>query len=489
MTPSWKKASILASCITVMFAAAACSSGEGGSKPQEPAGASANPGASGDTANVYAENGLPKDQKVTLKFAYWENGMGREWIDYAIDTFKKKFPNVSFDTTYSPTINTITGTKIAAGSDNDMFDIFSYSLPSPADSVNLAKGGKLEPQDDLWDRKAYDGNGKTLRDLAQAGTADTNDKILGKTYAMPIVVSGTGLYFNKALFEKNGWNQNPKTWSEFLKLVDDIKAKNMIPITYPGKYPDYLYYSFGFHKFFERAEIGGNLKAFESNYRDYKTPYYASPESIDMHNRIYELGKKGAFPQGVAALSHTQSQMQLLQGQAAMVSTGVWVENEMKDSTPEGFRWGYMSVPTSDSPNATNWIRQSARGQYYIWAAKPELNKKWAKEFIVWMWNLDVQRQLGEKAGSVPIRNDYMSDQSRADKLPGVIKESMAFMKTNKTRSESGARSVTLTDPAAEQARKYMLDELNNIASGKKEPASVLQEAEALLKKAVGAQQ
>ncbi|MCU6710594.1 extracellular solute-binding protein [Paenibacillus sp. J5C_2022] len=482
-----KKASIMASCMLLLFTVAACSS-EGGNNPKATEGAGNTPEAVNETASVYPENGLPKDEKVTLKFAYWENGMAREWIDYAIDTFTQKFPNVSFVTTYSPTIKTITGTKIAAGNDDDMFDIFSYVLPSPGDAVNLANGGKLEPQDDLWERKAYDGNGKTLRELAQSGAADTNDKINGKTYAMPIVLSGTGLYFNKSLFEENGWNQNPKTWDEFLKLVDDIKAKDMIPITYPGKYPDYLYYSFGFHKFFERAESRGNLKAFDSDYREYKTPYYASPESIDMHNRIYELGKKGTFPQGVAALSHTQSQMQLLQGHAAMVSTGIWVENEMKDSTPEGFRWGYMSVPTGDSPDDTNWIRQAARGQYYIWAAKPELNKKWAKEFIVWMWNLDVQQQLGEKAGSVPIRSDYMSDQTRAEQLPGVIKETMAFMSANNTRSESGSRNVTLSDPGAEQAKKLVLEALNNIASGKQEPESVLREAEDLLKKAVAAQ-
>jgi N-acetylglucosamine transport system substrate-binding protein len=45
-------------------------------------------------SEVYEENGLPKNEKVTLKIAVFEGGMGREWCDYAMDTFEAKFPNV-----------------------------------------------------------------------------------------------------------------------------------------------------------------------------------------------------------------------------------------------------------------------------------------------------------------------------------------------------------------------------------------------------------
>ncbi|BBH24250.1 hypothetical protein Back11_55950 [Paenibacillus baekrokdamisoli] len=439
-------------------------------------------------SDVYPENGLPKNEKVTLKFAYWENANGREWIDYAMDTFKKKFPNVSFETTYSPKIDTIIGTKIAANNDDDMFDIFAnFVTGGPSTILSLAEAGKIEPQDDLWAHKAFDNEGKTLKEL-QSGIYEGAPKVLGKVYAFPFGQSVSGLFYNKVLFEKNGWNENPKTWGEFNDLVDKIKASGLIPITYPGKYPVYLSFSFGIAQQYEMAEINGSLDAFDDTYRNYKTPFYTSPESLELYKRIYELGKKKAFPNGVAALTHTQSQMQLLQGQAALASTGEWVQNEMKDSIPDGFKWGFMLAPMGDNPESTKYYQSYASGGHYIWAAKPEINKKWAKEFLAWIWNLDVQQRFAEKAGSLPVRSDFMNDPALIDKLQDAPKAILNYWKNNKVKGTTDSRNVTLTDPNAEKARKSVEEMLNDVASGKLDPAPKLQEAEDMLNKAIAAQ-
>ncbi|BBH23527.1 sugar ABC transporter substrate-binding protein [Paenibacillus baekrokdamisoli] len=487
-------------CLLLVSTTAACSNGKNNSQApnnQEsttaPTNSTVNSDAStnGSESNVYPENGLPKDKKVTLKFGYWENASGREWIDYAIETFTKKYPNVSFDTTYSPKIDTITATKIAAKNDDDMFDIFSNLLPgggnANAMATSLVEAGKLEPQDDLWDHKALDNEAKTLKEL-QSGIYEGRTLILGKMYAIPYGQSITGLYYNKALFEKNGWNQNPKTWSEFKALIDTIKAAGTIPITYPGKYPGYLDFSIGIAKMFEIAEINGNLDKFNDDYRNFKAPFYASPESLDVYNRIYELGQKKAFPDGVAALTHTQSQMQLLQGQAALASTGEWVQNEMKDSIPDGFKWGFMLVPMGDNPDSTKYYQSYAGGGHYTWAAKPELNKKWAKEFLVWLWNLDVQQRFAEEAGGLPVRTDFMDDAALVEKLQDAPKAVLEYLKNNNVKGTSESRSVTLTDPNSEKARKLVEETVNDIASGKQDPQPKLQEAENLLAKAIAAQ-
>jgi len=440
-------------------------------------------------SDVYPENGLPKNEKVTIKYAVWENGNGREWIDYAMDTFKKKFPNVSFDVTYSPTIDTITSTKIAANNDNDMFDLFSNFITGGGDAVlSLVKTGKIEPQDDLWDHKAYDNSGKTLKEL-QSGVYEGAQKIMGKMYALPSGQSIMGLFYNKALFEKNGWNQNPKTWSEFTALVDTIKEAGLIPITYPGKITGYLKFILGLASQYTLAEINGNLDVFNDIYKNNKSPYYTSPEVMGVYQRIYELGQKNAFPNGVAALTHTQSQMQLLQGQAAMAATGEWVQNEMKDSIPDGFQWGYMLIPMSDNPDDVKYYQSYLQGGHFIWAAKPELNKKWAKEFLVWTWNLDVQQIYAEKGGSIPVRSDYVNDPVLVEKLQVAPKAVLQYLKGNNVKGVIEARDVSLTDPNAEKARKLIEDDsMNDIALGKLDPAPKLQEAEKLLEKAIAAQ-
>lgn len=477
-------------CMMLVISLAACSGKNETEKPSASESSAPVDEGNKDTPaepEVYPENGLPKDEKITLKFAVWEAGMGREYIDYAMETFTAKFPNISFDVTYSPTVQTIVTTKVAANDDEDMFDIF---MAEPSGGLlPLVQEGKLESQEDLWDHKVYDGNGKTVKELTMDGIYEGSPRVLDETYTLPISVMSGGLFFNKNLFEEHGWNSNPKTWDEFLQLGEDIKAKGIIPITYPGVYSFYLANGLtGPWKLFELAELNNNLEKFEDDFRNFKLPQWTATENLELWNRMYEMGKRGFFPNGVAALNHTQSQMQVLQGKAAMVSTGIWVENEMKDATPEGFEWGFLSPPMGDDPESTKWIQLSASTGILIWANKPELNKKWAKEFSVWLWNMDVQESIAEFAGSLPIRKDFGDDQARLDKLQGAPKEMLEYAKRNKIKFESGYRNVRLTDPSYAQAGK-MFDEITNlITTGKEDPKPTLFEGEKLIKKAIEAQ-
>jgi N-acetylglucosamine transport system substrate-binding protein len=196
------------------------------------------------------------------------------------------------------------------------------------------------------------------------------------------------------------------------------------------------------------------------------------------------MGKKGYFPQGIGALSHTQAQMQVMQGKSAMASTGSWVGNEMKEATPDGFEWGYMAVPFTNDPNATVWIQHGAIAGELIWANKPDLNKKWAKEFLVWLWNMDVQEILADKGGVLPARKDFADDPARANKLQAAPKAFLDYVNKHNVRYENAFREVTLTDQAFTQATKLFSESVTQITEGKKDPLPVLKEADSLLQKA-----
>ncbi|WP_378163328.1 ABC transporter substrate-binding protein [Cohnella sp. GCM10020058] len=480
---------LLAVMSTLLAATGTACSGGGNSAEQSSQAPASSSAAASSASDTYPENGLPKNEKVVLKYGFFEGGLGREYIDLAMDSFKKKYPNVSFEVMYSPKINTIIQTKIAANDDENMFDLFNTTLPGGRNAmIPLVQAGKLEPQDDLWDRVVADGNGKTVKELAIPGIYEGALRYFNKSYNLPNVVSNGGLFFNKKLFEKYGWNQNPKTWDEFVQLLADIKAKGIIPMTYPGQYPGYLDNGFGFAKMFELAEQNGTLDTFKKNYETYALPQYLAPETVEVWKRIYELGKKGYFPDGVAALSHTQSQMQMLQGQAAMVLTGDWVQNEMKDSVPPDLEWGYMAVPMGNDPDSTKWISSSTSNGNYIWAAKPELNKKWAKEFSLWLWTLDVQKALAEKGGATPVRQEFVADKTLMESLQSAPKAVLQYMSANKTVVTSQIRTVTLSDPAAAQAEKTLTEAITEITSGKKDPVPVLEQAEKLHTQALEAQ-
>ncbi|WP_364145398.1 hypothetical protein [Paenibacillus sp. LPE1-1-1.1] len=62
-----------------------------------------------------------------------------------------RYTNVTIDINASANMKTILSTKISAADDKYMFDQFNTT--SSAGIVSLAKAGKLEPLDDIWDYK------------------------------------------------------------------------------------------------------------------------------------------------------------------------------------------------------------------------------------------------------------------------------------------------------------------------------------------------
>jgi len=479
----------LLAAVIPMAAVIGCSDGESGSTSPSPTktnSSASNSVPNDDKSDLYPENGLSKTEKVTIKWGYWENGYGRKWADNAIEKFTEKYPNVKFEITSSPVIRDLIGTKMAAKNDNDMFDIISPSFNGDAGTI-AQKEGLFEDLTDLWEREVPDKKGVKLKDVVLPNMMEYSAKIDGKFYQIPMGSYALGLFFDKTLFEKNGWNQNPKTWDEFKKLVTDIKAKGIIPITYPGVYPDYIYFGFRI-KPFELADKNRTIEQFTKDYRASKLPFYNSTESKEMWNRVVELGKLGAFPDGVAAINHTQSQMQLLQGKAALAVTGDWVENEMMDSIPEGFQWGFMSVPFGDSPDDTIWIENGiGAGSMMIWKNKPENVKKWAKEFNMFLMTNEIQAFNG-KFGISPIRNDFSDDPKNLEQLQAAPRAVLEFAKNNKSQFSTTVQDVSFSHPSAARAKKLVEDSIIDMTAGKKDPDGLLEEADKLLKEAIDAE-
>jgi N-acetylglucosamine transport system substrate-binding protein len=424
------------------------------------------------SGEVYAVNGLPTDVEVTLKLGFFEGGMGRAWIDHAIQTFETRFPNVTIDTTYSPNIGTVIEPRIASGDDEEMFDLFAPKVdPQP-----LARAGKIVSQEELWDHEVYDSPGSTLRDVAIGGVYDTAWRIDGENYTVPVAGWIGGLFYDRTFFEENGWNQDPRTFDEFVSLCEDIQSDGVIPISFTGIHK-YNYFAFR-PKMFEIAEANGRLDEVLTNYRNQTGDRYADPANITAHERMHLLGASGFFSPGVEALNHTQSQMQVLRHDAAMVISGSWVENEMKDATPEGFDWGYMALPFTNDPDGTIWTMNGTGEGLLIWAEKPELNVAWSKEFVVWLWNLDVQEQIASSGGQLPVRADFMNDAARAGRVQQAVRSASEYINTHNVRLENMFFAESRSDPMFNQAWQYYEENIVGIVAGGVDPEPILEDAQ-----------
>lgn len=472
------KSFVVVMALTLLaLAVAACSGKSEPAEPNEPApsGQEASTNGTEAVSDTYEENGLPKNENVILKVGFFEAGNGRAWFDYAVESFMEKFPNVKVDITASPKIDTLIQTKVAANNDEDMFDLFSaYWLP-------LAEKGKLEPLDDLWDRELYDTPGKKARDLIAEGLYTNRSRHTdGKGYEFPQSTYVGGLFYDKTLFAEKGWNEDPKTWEEFLQLCEAIKNDGITPIVFSGLY-NYWDYTVGDVKLFEVAEKNGRLDEFTTTFRQSEAPYYTSPEMLEIYEKMVDMGKQGYFGTGLAALNHTQSQMLVLQHKAALVSSGDWIANEMKDSTPDGFEWGYMSLPLISDPSQSLYVQSGAGMNMLVWADKPELNKKWSKELLLWLLNMDNQKALNTWGGALSIRTDFADDPERVKGLNSAHISILDYFKTHTVKLEKGYKEKQAPNvPAVVQARKLWTDNIPLVLEGKKEPKPILEQAEKL---------
>ncbi|MHA6480789.1 extracellular solute-binding protein [Paenibacillus sp. strain BS8-2] len=473
-----KKSSMFVALLTTAALLSACSGNNGNAPGAEATNSpSSNPPAT-EAPAVY-ENGLPKDEKVTLKVGFLEAGYGREWFDHAVSRFTEQYPNVTFDITASPKIPELITTKAAAGDDEDMFDIL-YGLAY----TEFVDANKLEPLTDLFQMQPSDGGGKTLNELIVPGYNVPEQYYKGENWLFPIANYVGGMFYDQKLFKENGWNQSPKTYDEFLALCEAIKSKGIDPIVYSGLY-NYSIFSFD-TKVFELAIDNGN-KEFRSHFENYSGPEFTSAESVEVYNRLYDMGKKGYIGKQSVGMNHTQSQMLALQGKAAMVPSGDWIENEMKESAPDGFEWGYMAVPFSNNPETPIHINNGLSYAFQIWANKPDLSKQWAKEFLVSLMTNEVQQILVDKGGAFPLRSDFMDDPARAANMKPLQKSIATYLSENNVVLELKSRKVVLNSPDYVAAYKHVQDNTALILTGQKEPLPILEEGEKLLLKAVEA--
>ncbi len=455
--------------------------------PKDNTGDTNTPEESQNSGDDTYPNGLSKTEPVVLKLGIADQGNGTAQFDAALKLFQSMYPNVEIETTISADIETIVDTKINAGDDDDMFDLFwSYSR-----NPELIAAGALEPCEDIWDYEFNDTPGTKIRDLAPAGLVDATyypgwpD---GKEHVAIFPAMGTnyyGFFYNKALFEEKGWNQDPQTWQEFLDLCAAIKKDDVVPLISTGVYSYYLTYSLVLPKSFELAHEAGDIDAFTESFQNYGNDFYNNTYLTETWNKIGELGKLGYWHTGLAGMNHTQAQMQVLQGKAAMVASGTWIGNEMADSIPEGFEWGYMMIPFRETKDTPIYIGPAfANAGLVIWANKPETNKAWCKEFLRLMCDMSVQEGAAEGGGIPYIRTDFADNAEGMGLLHESARVSLRYIADHECISLAEKYKSIPSGASLAQAQQNYSENYVGMMMNEVNPETVLTECQALLDKA-----
>lgn len=268
-----------------------------------------------------------------LEVRAFQGGYGIDFYEKAAKEYEAGHPGVHIDVKGDPRIWEQLRPRFVAGE--------PPSLTFPGwgmDHYALIYENQVLPLDDALLTTPYGETTGTWKDtfypdILKEGVYEN------QTYLLPFYVNLNGWWYNVDLFEKNGWKP-PKTWDELLTLCEEIKAKGIAPITYQGKYPAYALQGFVLPW---AISIGGieALRDAES----LKEGAWSSPAFLKAAEMTDELREKGYFENGANGLTHTEAQMDFLNGKAAMIPCGTWLGSEMKKQMPPGFRMAFFLPP------------------------------------------------------------------------------------------------------------------------------------------------
>lgn len=323
-----------------------------------------------------AENPLGVDPTAPLDVVIFKGGYGD---DYAINVnetlYGQLYPDAEITYTGTQRLMEQYQARVVDGNPPDLMD---NSGAGNFSSAQLYRDGQLASLDDLMSAPAYGQDGVTFADSLIAGTQE-DGKFDGTQHYVSYAVSMWGIYYNAAKFEEKGW-EYPKTWDEMLALCQVIKDDGeMAPWAHQGQYPSYMRLTWDQMVF----KAGGFEAIHKLN--NLAPDAWTQPKARECLEAFRALYVNGYFMEGTEALSHTEAQTFFLQGEAAFIPCGSYIENEMKDvlvSVPD-FKLTVQPVPNLNADDVLPFTAtQASAGQNLIvfeQAKNPQGGKEWLR--------------------------------------------------------------------------------------------------------------
>jgi ABC-type glycerol-3-phosphate transport system substrate-binding protein len=310
-------------------------------------------------------------KKTTIEVAVFEGGYGLDWHKNVARQYEAMHPEIKVNLWGDPRVDEKIKPRILRG---DPPDLASCNVPV----WKLIVSGKLYPLNEALDSPAY-GQKITFRDSLVHGVL--NDTIYkGKAYAMPTNLGSWVCWYDKKQFREHGWTP-PKTWGEFMTLCEKIKASGIAPLAFQGKYPYYAWAVL--------LSVYQRLTPFENWYamQDLKPGAFTDPDFIKAARLMQDMAVKYYQP-GAMAMTHTESQLEWVNGRAAMVFCGLWLKNEMKKAIPPGFEMACFAVPPVEGGKGDPAAIYAGGGENFFVFSEAKHPKE-ASDFLKYMMSME----------------------------------------------------------------------------------------------------
>ncbi|WP_066366020.1 ABC transporter substrate-binding protein [Herbidospora mongoliensis] len=371
----------------------------------------------------------------------------KDYETWYIDPYKKMYPKVTVDAVpnVASTLKQKVKTALAAGRGPDFIE-----TPGSSDAVPYAQAGYLADLGPLADKEGW--KDRILPWAYDMGVID------GKFQAVPLYYESLVLFYNKTLFEKNGWTP-PTDRASLEKLADEMQAKGIIPFvngnaTYQGA-TDWLVSSF-MNGYAGPTRIHDALTG--------KLPFtdQAFVDSIQLLTDYFKKGYFAGGPKEYFTLQDPQKYAMLAEGKGAMLISGSWEFGALDQYfKPAGQEWAEVALPPLAPGVPAEVYPLSVGGTISLNSRSKNLPA--AAAYVSWMLN-DVKSMWEATAAGqrLPLPISFTA----ADVPPGTDTKIVDHYQRINDASEKGAVGYTSWTSFGGKAEQYIVENIDKVVNG-----------------------
>lgn len=324
-------------------------------------------------------NGAP-EPKVTLTMMHlWpaaSSAQQNKLVEQIIDEYENEHPNITVKQEVLENEQYKNKLKVLSAS-NELPDVgitWAAGFMEP-----YVKGELFAPLDDIL-------SGDQLKDKFVAGTTEAY-MVGGKTYALPIELNISPIYYNKDIFAKYNL-QVPATYEQLKQVIQTLADNGIAPIALGNKdrWTGSLWYMY----LADRIAGSDTLKKATNG-----TGSFEDPGLIQAAAEVQTLVDMDAFNKGFNGLSNDEGKSEFVNEKAALYLTGTWelpnfttnpdIPQEFKDKV------GFFKFPTvaGGKGNINSWVGGPGVGLFISEASKVKEEAKAFVEYFVSKWGED----------------------------------------------------------------------------------------------------
>lgn len=362
--------------VSVLLGAAMIAALLAGCGSSSPSSTSSAADAATTAATEAAPEAVAANSDVSGSIVVWEHSSSFETaLEEVIAGFRKQYPNVDveYDVKAGGQYYNLLTVALQSG---DAPDVFWTNGSATANLGELVKGDAVLDLTDIIDYSSIPDN---CMDIG---------RIDGKMYSVPwACVDTRAVYYNKDIFEQNGW-EVPKTWGEFVDLLQKEKDAGYIPISLSPNSAWCLLFAY-------EPILSGFDSAYTEGLADYSVKAADQP-ARDCLNLMLDWAEKGYFGDNYLGVTDSDAQtLAFTSGEAVMDIDGSWSTGTFQESAPD-MKLGAFQIPDKDGK--TGMVGTNANG-FSIYKNSENLDA--AKAFVQYCATVEAQQAWVDAQGAV----------------------------------------------------------------------------------------